>query len=219
MNRLVRFFIARLRLFGSIFFGLIVGLIFSKLTELSLSTQIIIGFDSGVILFLIMAFHTMYFRKDIDLLKRAAEQDEGKILVLSLVLGSAVTSLVAIATLLSEAKGLHGILKFEYVALSALTIFISWFFIHLMFGIHYAHEFYLNLSRKKPAGLHFPGTDLPEYSDFFYLACSIGTSGQTADVSFTDQKLRRAGTVHYVFTFFFNATVLALMINLLSDLL
>lgn len=219
MNKLVRFFKGRIRLFISIFFGLIVGLVFSKLTILSLPTQIIISFNSGVILFLIMAFDIMFFSKEKDLLKHAAEQDEGKILVLFLVLGSAATSLVAIVAELSVAKNLQGILKFEYVALSALTIFLSWFFIQLMFAIHYAHDFYLNIAQKKPGGLEFQGTPSPDYADFFYLACSIGTSGQTADVAFSDQKMRRAGTVHCVFTFFFNATVLALMINLLSNLL
>ncbi len=219
MNKLVRFFKGRIRLFISIFFGLIVGLIVSKLVMLSLATQIIISFNSGVFLFLIMAFDIMFFSKEKDLLKNSAEQDEGKILVLLLVLGSAATSLVAIVAQLSVAKSLHGFLKFEYVALSALTIILSWFFIQMMFAIHYAHDFYLNISHKKPGGVDFPGTEAPDYADFFYLACSIGTSGQTADVAFTEQKMRRACMVHCVFTFFFNATVLALMINLLSNLL
>ncbi len=219
MNKLVRFFKGRIRLFISIFFGLIVGLIVSKLVMLSLATQIIISFNSGVFLFLIMAFDIMFFSKEKDLLKNSAEQDEGKILVLLLVLGSAATSLVAIVAQLSVAKDLHGFLKFEYVALSALTIILSWFFIQMMFAIHYAHDFYLNISHKKPGGVDFPGTEAPDYADFFYLACSIGTSGQTADVAFTEQKMRRACMVHCVFTFFFNATVLALMINLLSNLL
>jgi uncharacterized membrane protein len=44
-------------------------------------------------------------------------------------------------------------------------------------------------------------------------------AGQTADVSFTSRSMRRTGTVHCVLAFFFNATLLALTINIASGLL
>ena len=54
------------------------------------------------------------------------------------------------------------------------------------------------------------------YLDFAYI---IGTSAQTADVSFTSQKIRQLGTVHCVLAFFYNVAVLSLMINLASGLI
>jgi uncharacterized membrane protein len=59
---------------------------------------------------------------------------------------------------------------------------------------------------------------MPDYGDFLYFACVIGTSGQTADVSFTSRAMRRIGTVHCVLAFFFNTTVVALTINIASGL-
>jgi len=46
----------------------------------------------------------------------------------------------------------------------------------------------------------------------------IGTSGQTADVSFTRRNMRHTGAVHCVLAFFFNATLVALTINIASGL-
>ena len=43
-------------------------------------------------------------------------------------------------------------------------------------------------------------------------------SGQTADVTFTDSKLRRIGTLHCVLAFLFNTTMLALTINVAAGL-
>ena len=40
-------------------------------------------------------------------------------------------------------------------------------------------------------GLDFPGGHPPDYGDFLYFASVIGTSGQTADVSFSSRKMRR----------------------------
>ena len=46
----------------------------------------------------------------------------------------------------------------------------------------------------------------------------IGTSGQTADVEFTGKAARRVALVHSAIAFFFNATVLALTINIAAGL-
>jgi uncharacterized membrane protein len=85
--------------------------------------------------------------------------------------------------------------------------------------LHYAHDFYAARARGKPVGLTFPGTELPDYGDFLYFACIIGTSGQTADVSFTTSAMRRTGLLHCVLAFFFNTTLVALTINIASGLL
>ena len=67
--------------------------------------------------------------------------------------------------------------------------------------------------------LDFPHEDQPNYWDFLYFAYIIGTSAQTADVSFTSQKIRQLGTVHCVLAFFYNVAVMSLMINLASGLI
>lgn len=87
-----------------------------------------------------------------------------------------------------------------------------------MFALHYAHDYYAADLRGRPGGLDFPGGHAPDYGDFLYFACVIGTSGQTADISFTTRTMRRTGLVHCVLAFFFNATLLALMINIASSL-
>ena len=65
----------------------------------------------------------------------------------------------------------------------------------------------------------FPGTAQPDYFDFLYAAAIIGTSGQTADVSFNTSATRRLAMVHSVLAFFFNTIVLALTINFAAGLL
>ena len=71
----------------------------------------------------------------------------------------------------------------------------------------------------KNGGLLFPNQKLPDYIDFLYFSCVIGTSGQTADVSFTSQSMRKVGLMHSVLAFFFNTSLVALMINIASGLI
>jgi uncharacterized membrane protein len=113
---------------------------------------------------------------------------------------------------------MHGLQKTRHVALAAATVLSAWMFTQTLFALEYAHDFYIGRIHGRPDSLSFPGTRDPAYSDFLYFACVIGTSGQTADVSFTDTALRRVGLVHCVLAFFFNTTVLALTINIAAGL-
>ena len=145
---------------------------------------------------------------------RAQIQDDGQLVILLLVVVSSVASLVAIAAELAVVKDMHGATKFAHIALAGVTVMSSWAFIQVMFALHYAHQYYAALSRGLPAGLQFPDDDQPGYGDFFYFASVIGTSGQTADVSFVSKTMRRIGSVHCILAYLFNTTVLALLINI-----
>jgi uncharacterized membrane protein len=116
-------------------------------------------------------------------------------------------------------KNMQGGLKYAHIALAALTIVSSWAFTHLMFALHYAHDYYVARAKGLPGGLDFPGESAPDYGDFVYFSFVIGTSGQTADVSFTSKSMRRIGLVHCVLAFAFNTTVLALTINIAAGLI
>ena len=106
----------------------------------------------------------------------------------------------------------------KYVLL-LITILSSWAFTQMMFALHYAHSFYTSIDQHQDGGLSFPNQPLPDYIDFLYFACVIGTSGQTADVSFTNQSMRKIGLIHCVLAFFFNTSLVALMINIASGLI
>lgn len=213
--RLVR---GRPHLFFAFFCGIAVELFLPDWIAKQSITRHIIALNSGAILYLCMATNMMFFSDHKKMLQRSELQDEGKAVILFLALGAVTTSLVAIVAELSAAKEMHGMFRYEHIALAALTILTSWSFIHLIFALHYAHDYYLNLSRHQEAGLLFPGNTLPDYADFLYFSSVIGTSGQTADVSFSSRKMRRIGAVHCVFSFFFNTTILALTINIASGL-
>ena len=155
---------------------------------------------------------------------RAEQQDEGRGLTLTLSILSAVLSVFAIGQELGLAKPDHAWLKVLRVALAFSTIAVSWFFTHLIFALHYAHEYYSpetcedQKGRTDRGGLGFPGGEPPDYWDFLHFAVIIGVASQTADVSFTSKPLRRIGTVHGALSFVFNTVVLALTINLLAGL-
>ena len=183
------------------------------------ATRFLLSWNAAVCLYLLLAGVMMVRSSNEKIRLRALHQDEGRKTVLLLVVITVVASLVAIVAELSVVKNLSGPVRAGHIALTALTVVTSWAFTHLMFAIHYAHDYYLNLSKKRPTGLVFPGEEAPDYGDFLYFAGVIGTSGQTADVSLTTRSMRRIGLAHCVLSFFFNTTVLALSINIAASML
>jgi uncharacterized membrane protein len=215
----IRLIIARPRLCISIVVGLVTALALPTWLAAHPVTRSIIGWNTGVCLYLLLAFRMMFWSSHERMRSRALLQDEGRILILSLVIMSAIAALGAIVAELSVVKDMHGQLRTIHIALAALTILSSWAFTQTMFALHYAHDYYTSEGRGNQGGLAFPGGHAPDYGDFLYFACVIGTSGQTADISFTSRSMRRTGTVHCILAFFFNTTLIALSINIASGLM
>jgi len=182
-------------------------------------TRSLIAWNVGTSLYLILA-GVMMARSSLDRMRlRAQLQDEGRLAVLALVIIAAVASLVAIAGQLSIVKDMRGELKIAHITLAGVTVLLSWAFTHTMMALHYTHDYYAAVCQGRVGGLEFPKDDKPDYWDFVYFACVIGTSGQAADVALTPKSIRRVGAVHCVLAFLFNTTVLALSINIAAGLL
>jgi uncharacterized membrane protein len=216
---LIRLILARPRLLSCILIGLLAGFFLPEVLVQRTMTRVIIGWNVGAGLYLLLAARLMFWSTHERMRTRALQQDEGRIAVLVLVIAAAIMCIGAIVAQLAIVKDMHGMLRYAHIALAGLTIASSWAFTQVMFALHYAHDYYVTEVHGEHGGLDFPGGHPPDYGDFLYFASVIGTSGQTADVSFTNRKMRRTGMVHCVLAFFFNTTLVALTINIASGLL
>ena len=213
-NRFLRLVRARPRIFIAAAAAAAVGVYLPSDLASHTVTRLLVAWNVGTCFYVLLAAIMMVRSSQHHMRRRAQIQDDGQLVILILVVVSAVASLVAIAAELSVVKDMHGLLKIEHVTLAGLTVLSSWAFIQTMFALHYAHDYYAALSKNQPAGIQFPGEESPDYGDFFYFAAVIGTSGQTADVSFTSKPMRRIGALHCILAYLFNTTVLALLINI-----
>lgn len=216
---LLRLLRARPRLFVALGVALLVAWWLPDAIATQAATRALIAWNAGTTLYVALAAVMMARSSHHHMRRRAQLQDDGQWVLLALVAVTAVASLVAIAAELVVVKDLHGWRRQAHMALAGFTVLAGWAFIQVMFALHYAHEYYAALERHLPPGLSFPDDPQPDYGDFFYFAAVIGTSGQTADVSFTSKPLRRIGALHCILAYLFNTTVIALLINIAAGLL
>lgn len=217
--RIVRVMRARPRLFIAAAVASMVGWALPDSAAHHPVTRTLIAWNVGTVLYVLLAAVMMIRSSEQRMRRRAQLQDEGQLTILGLVTVASIASLVAIAGQLSVAKDMHGVLKMAHMALAGATVVSSWAFIQVMFTLHYAHDYYTATTRQQAPPLQFPSGEEPGYGDFFYFSAVIGTSGQTADVSFVSKPLRRIGSVHCILAYLFNTTVLALLINIGAGLL
>ncbi len=211
---------ARPRLFVCALVGAAVGVVLPQ--HWRDVTRALVGWNAAALLYLALSAELMARSTHDTIRRRAQFQDEGRLVILILAIATACASMGAIVAELGPVKHLAGWSKAAHLGLTILTVINSWLFIHLTFTFHYAHEYYFERATspdKKPelrGGLIFPGTEQPNYVDFLYFAYVIGVACQTADVSTSSATMRAVALVQGVLAFFFNTTILALMVNIAS---
>ncbi|HCQ9876857.1 DUF1345 domain-containing protein [Acinetobacter baumannii] len=205
--------------FIALIFGVVVASLLAWLTSWKWSTILLASWNGSISLYLLHVWKLMRSADHSQMQQQAKKQDESKWVIMLIVLLAITMSLVAILVQLSQLPSGH-YEKLGHVALALLTIISAWLFMHTVFALHYAHDFYMALSRNEEnGGLDFPSTEHPTYPDFLYFSYIIGTSAQTADVSITNKHMRLLNLFHAVLSFGFNTTILAICINVAAGFL
>jgi uncharacterized membrane protein len=181
-------------------------------------TRGLLAWNFGTWSFFLLIF-TMMARDTRDSIRRHATREEDSAwVVLSFGILAGTAAMAAIVGELDPIKQMAGWLRAGHIALVAATIFSAWTFIHTMFALHYAGEYYARSRDPDGAlvrgGLKFPDDDNPGWIEFLYQAFVIGCSCATSDVNVTSPTMRGACFVQSIVGFFFNTIILALTINI-----
>lgn len=200
------------------------GFSFAVIPDWSLITRLLLSWNIFAWGFLLIMVPFLLGSGTDKLKQRAIDLDESEFLILALTICAAISSFIGIFFQLGQLKEVHGAQKFFHMALVMGTVVSSWIFIQVMFGLHYAHEFFIRddyvdrESLESSGGLRFPGAPQPEFLDFLYFASVIGAATATADVEIWSKTIRRLALMHTIISYFFNAAILGLLINIVAGL-
>lgn len=180
----------------------------------------LIGWNVGAMVYLVAVWSVFLTADEAQVRQRAGRQDEGRGVILALVIVAIAASLAGIVSSLLSVKGLGVEARDVVNALAALTLLSSWAMLQSVFLAHYAHRHFQSLAARGPTGgFLFPGDPPRTYLDFAYLAVCVGATAQVSDPGVQTTGLRNLVTAHAVTSFFYNTAVLALGINILSGLI
>jgi uncharacterized membrane protein len=180
-------------------------------------SRVLVAWDSGVTLFLLLIFLWMRGLTAQQICSRYIEEDASAPVILVVVTAAAFLSLAAIVEPLATLKHVQGSERIWHFILAAATLIDSWLLVPTMFTTHYADMFYSTERTDRP--LSFPQTDMPVFWDFAYFSFTIAAACQTADVTTTRTSIRKAVIVHELISFAFNASILGFAINVTAGLI
>ena len=125
-----------------------------------------------------------------------------------------LVSLVLAISLAPDVRDLESTRGASLAITAALGVISAWGVLHTSYALHYAYLYYR--SEESAGGLAFPGEQSPDQQDFAYFAFTIGTSFAVSDVEVTAPAIRRAVLGHQIFSFFYNTSILATVITMVT---
>lgn len=171
------------------------------------------GWDVGGLALLAIAWFVIAPSDAAATRKRAAADDPGRTALYALTLLTSATSLLAATVLVGGASEMTPRASRELIALCLLTVAVSWTLTHTAFALRYAHLYYRE-DAKGAGGVDFPGGEPPRYSDFAYLAFTVGMTFQVSDTDVSSAQIRRTVLMHAAISFAYNTAILAFVLNL-----
>jgi uncharacterized membrane protein len=131
-----------------------------------------------------------------------------------LLLGASLVSLLAVGLVLVRANTQQGLDRGMLVGASVLSIVLAWGIVHTVYMLRYARAYY----RGRPGGVSFNENDPPVYSDFAYLAFTLGMTFQVSDTNLQTKEIRRMALRHALLSYVFGTLIIATTVNLVAGL-
>jgi len=174
----------------------------------------LIGWDVFAVVFCSWVWSNVWRLDAQETAGHAQRENPSRDLADLMVLGAAVASLVAVGAVLFGAGQAAGDGKYLEAGLALTSVFVSWTLVHTVFTLKYARLYYSD----QIGGISFNEDDDPQYSDFAYLAFTIGMTFQVSDTNIGSKQIRRTALRHAWLSFPLGAVIIATSINLVSGL-
>jgi len=191
---------------GAVIMGVVAGWAFAAL----------VGWDVMAAVLVALIWATIWSRDAQDTARLAAREDPTRTASDLLLLAASVASLVGVAFVIVAAGNKHGVAKGLLISLAVATVFFSWALVHTKYTLLYARLFYSG----NAGGIDFHQIPdgQPQYSDFAYLALTVGMTFQVSDTEINSSVMRATILRHALLAYLFGVVIIAIVINVVAGL-
>jgi len=145
----------------------------------------------------------------------ARREDPSRPVADGICLLAALVSLIAVGILLVGASKAKGSTKLLEVALAVAAVLAAWALVHTIFTLRYARTYF----GEGLGTIDFNQDAEPRYSDFAYIAITVGLTFQVSDTDLRSSVFRRLAIKHMLMSYLLGAVVIAISINLVAGMI
>jgi uncharacterized membrane protein len=174
----------------------------------------LVGWDVAALVYLAWVWVKIAPLGEEETARLAEREDPTRATADILVLSAATASLVAVGAILAQVSTLDTTAELGRFILGLASVVLSWAVVHTIFTLRYARMYYYG----EDGGVDFKEDEPPRYTDFAYLAFTIGMTFQVSDTDLQTKEFRRVALRHALLSFVFGTGILATTINLVASL-
>ncbi|MEV4463524.1 DUF1345 domain-containing protein [Micromonospora echinofusca] len=195
----------------------VVGLAVGGLAALAATPALapLAGWDAASLSWLVLVWHKLWPMDARRTAQVAVYEDPNRAARDALLLAACLASLLAVGVVVTSAHGSPATPAGNvYGGLGVLSVLLSWLVVHTVFAARYARIYYTG----PDGGIDFNQAEPPRYSDFAYVAFTVGATFQVSDTALTSNEMRRTALRHSMVSYLFGAFIIAVTVNLLAGL-
>jgi uncharacterized membrane protein len=128
---------------------------------------------------------------------------------------AAVASLAAVVTALQRSRGTDPV-AVATVLLSVLSVTLAWAMVNTVFALKYARMYYFDEPDRQ--GFAFDMDTDPTYSDFAYLAFTVGMAYAPSEARPSCSDTRKVVLGHALLSYLFGTGLIAVAVSLVTGL-
>lgn len=195
----------------------VAGIGVGTLVALPSSWQIgtLVGWDVAAAVYAAWSWATIWHRDPAATARLALREDPGRAIADALLLIASTASVLAVAAAIAAGRAGSPGERDLHAGLAVASVVLSWTVVQTVFTLHYARLYYSH-----PAGgIDFNQEAPPRYSDFAYLAFTVGMTFQVSDTDLQTAALRAEALRQALLSYLLGAVILAATINLVAGLL
>lgn len=175
---------------------------------------VLVGWDATATSFLLLIWLAIRGRDSAATKERATTVDDSRVAAELILIAASVASLVGVGFALLNAAGSKGPEHPATIAIAVVSVVLSWACVQAVFTVRYARIYY-----SEGGGIDYHNNEAPDYSDFAYVALTLGMTFQVSDTDLTGRQIRRTATRHALLSYLFGVVIVAMMINVVASLL
>jgi uncharacterized membrane protein len=175
----------------------------------------LVGWDVAAAVYVAWTWKTIWHRDPAATARLALREDPGRAIADALLLVASMASVLAVVLAITAGRGGGSAAGGARAALGVASVALPWTVVQTVFTSHYARLYYSH-----PAGgIDFNQQAPPRFSDFAYLAFTVGMTFQVSDTDLQTPPVRARALQQALLSYLLGAVILATTINLVAGLL
>lgn len=192
--------------------GILAGVVMATVGPFRLS--FVVTWDVAALVYLLWVWGAVWGLDPEQTRRHAVREDPGRRVADIVVLTASSASLAAVVFLIIHGSQLSGLARASDLALGLITIVASWFLIHTIYMLKYARLYY----KQTQGEIDFNEKASPQYTDFIYLALTLGMTFQVSDTDIRTKEMRKTIIHHTLLSYLYGTVIIAATINTLASL-